>query len=180
MLAGIPVWAGPSGGLGVKQVSDVAVRTDISSNHRASYWFGFGDASSVSLQVLPVQLGWSTVGTRSYVPVNSALSACLLGITWADDQWNLFRGNSAPDYILVPLALTSLANGLRLTVGNKWAMAFVGHNLEVYAPHAGVGEVLELGASLFFVEGTVYRRFASVNALSDWGLTLGVHFRWLK
>jgi len=132
---------------------------------RASYQQGM--ALGLALQFEPLRSGYTLSGDRLYIPVNSLLPLSLyaldeLGVGKNKSLW--YAGNTA-----------SLPNGFRIGFAYPPYISIMGgHHLEIYAPHLGVSEILDLSLHLYCIEGTLYRRFSSVSSLSESGASIGI------
>lgn len=132
---------------------------------RASYQQGM--ALGFALQLEPLRSGYTLSDDRLYIPVNSLLPLSLyaldeLGVGKNKSLW--YAGNTA-----------SLPNGFRIGFAYPPYISIMGgHHLEIYAPHPGVSEILDLSLHLYCLEGTLYRRFSSVSSLSESGASIGI------
>lgn len=157
---------------------DAALTAEKAGHVRGSAWTGLrlGDTDGLQLGVfvLPLNLGYSTLEGKTYVPVQSGFSVLAWGLYEIAENT---RSEALHDFIaifMVPAALAIPLSGSRLSLGYSNANFFLGNRMEIYAPHPGVSANLEAGLNLAIFEVSLFKRLSTVEALHDSGVRLGL------
>ena len=158
--------------------ADATLTAEKSGHIRASAWTGIrlGDPDGIQLGlfVLPLNVGYSSAEGKSYVPVQSGCTALAWGLYQLADHTQSETWQQLIGIPLVPAAFAIPLSGTRLSLGYSYANAFVGHRMEIYAPHPGLSANLEAGLNLAIFELSLFKRLSTVDAFSDAGLRLGL------
>lgn len=157
---------------------DAALTAENAGHVRASAWSGIRlgglDGMQLGLFVLPLNVGYSSAEGKTYVPVQSGFTALAWGLYQLAEHTQSEGWKQAIAIPMVPAVAAIPLSGTRLSLGYPYANAFLGHRMEIYAPHPGLSANLEAGFDLAIFEVSLFKRLSTVEAFSDAGLRLGL------
>ncbi|MGL1902442.1 MAG: hypothetical protein OCC49_09920 [Fibrobacterales bacterium] len=116
-----------------------------------------------------VNVGYSYIDNKVYVPLE-------LAVPWVFYGSGAYLGKEhGIPLVVTGIILNSLAN-FNVSLQYMYVQPYFSHRFEAYVGNWGMSETLSLGITFWKVDLGLYKRFATVDAMNQWGIRLGVFF----